>query len=236
MTAQLKQFSERHEMIAALAVLIIQRLREAIEQHGVASLIVSGGSTPKKLFDILSKQTLDWSKVTISLADERWVDTSSPDSNEYLVRNSLLVNKVAVAAFVPLKTLDATPELGVVKLQEVINKIPVPFDVLVLGMGDDGHTASLFPYANDLAVGLDLNNIQKVMALTPKELPAHAPYPRISMTLSGILNSRLIVMLLAGQSKLDVYKQALAGEDTQEMPVRAVLKQTHTPVITYWAP
>lgn len=223
-------------MVSALADVIADSLHSAIHARGVASLIVSGGSTPKALFGVLASKLLPWEKVTISLADERWVDPAHKDSNEHLVRSSLLINNAADAVFVPLKNGHATPEMGERDCETALSGIPSPFDFVLLGMGDDGHTASLFPQADNLAAALDMRSGRQCRAITPRELPAHAPYPRLTMTLPRLLNSRQIVLLLSGQSKLDVLNKAVAGDDVMLMPVRAILKQTAVPVVTYWAP
>jgi 6-phosphogluconolactonase len=235
MTIEFQKFGNRTAMVSALADTIANCLLSAIDSRGEASLIVSGGSTPKILFGVLASMALPWNKVTISLTDERWVDPASEDSNEYLVRTTLLVRNAAAAKFVTLKNNRATPVEGEDCCEAALGAISSPFDMVLLGMGDDGHTASLFPYTADLKAALDMNSGRQCKAITPRELPAHAPYPRLTMTLPRLLNSRRIVLLLNGQSKLDVYNEALAGDDVSVMPVRAILKQTVTPVITYWA-
>lgn len=223
-------------MAVALADAVCERLENAVAVRGAASLIVSGGSAPKPLFEVLARRELPWEKVTISLADERWVDPASPDSNERLVRTTLLTERARSARFVPLKTRHALPGHAEDECESALATVPSPFDVVVLGMGEDGHTASLFPGADRLAEALDLSGGRQCLAITPKMLPPNAPYPRMTMTLPRLLNSRWIALLLAGQTKLDVYGQALAGENVESMPVRAVLRQERTPVVTYWAP
>lgn len=236
MGLELQTFDDRSVMTAALADTITERLNAAIAARGAASLIVSGGTGPRPLFEALAQRELPWRKVTVSLADERWVDPASPDSNERLVRTTLLTGHARDARFVPLKTPHARPEEGERECQAALATIPSPFDIVVLGMGEDGHTASLFPGAHKLAAALDLSSDRQCQAITPAVLPSNAPYPRMTMTLPRLLTSRWIALLLAGQTKLDVYRQALAGEDVTVMPVRAVLHQTQTPVATYWAP
>lgn len=232
----LQKFDDRTVMVSALADATADCLSSAIESRGKASLIVSGGGTPKMLFEVLSSMPLPWDKVAISLADERWVNPASEDSNEHLVRTALLLRNAAAATFVPMKSDRATPEEGEDCYEAALGIMPSPFDLVLLGMGDDGHTASLFPHAADLKAALDMNSGRQCKAITPRELPAHAPYPRMTMTLPRLLNSRRIVLLLTGQSKLDVYHEASVGDDVNVMPVRAILKQTAVPVITYWAP
>jgi 6-phosphogluconolactonase len=236
MTIDLQKFSDRAAMISTLADALVARLQQAITARGAASLVVSGGTTPKALFEVLAGRELPWQQVTISLADERWVDTASPDSNEYLVRTSLLVDKAAAARFVPLKARRGSPRQSESTCEAALKKLPSPFDAVLLGMGDDGHTASLFPRSEELAAALDMNSGRQCKAVTPKDLPAHAPYPRMTMTLPRLLDSRWIVLLITGESKLGVYRQALAVHDVAAMPVSAILQQERTPVSVFWAP
>lgn len=236
MTIELQEFDERPAMVTALADRIAAILRDAIRIRGAASLIVSGGTTPGALFEVMSRCELPWEKVTVSLADERWVDPSSPDSNEYLVRTSLLVHRAAAAQFVPLKTSHRSPAEGESACDAALKKIPSPFDAVLLGMGDDGHTASLFPRSEGLAEALDMNSGRQCKAVTPQALPAHAAYPRMSLTLPRLLDSRRIVLMITGQSKLEVYRRALREPDVSALPVGAILRQEHTPVSVFWAP
>lgn len=236
MELTLQKFGDRPSMITSLADAICERLETAIGARDAAGLIVSGGSGPIPLFEALARRKLPWGKVTVSLADERWVGSALPDSNERLVRTTLLTEYARNARFVPLKTRHVIPEHAEDECESALATMPSPFDVVVLGMGEDGHTASLFPGADQLAAALDLNSRRQCLAITPKFLPPNAPYPRMTLTLRRLLDSRWIALLLAGQAKLDVYQQALAGENVESMPVRAVLHQDQTPVVTYWAP
>jgi 6-phosphogluconolactonase len=236
MAIELQQFNDRQAMISVLADKIVSVLWEAVSMRGAASLIVSGGSTPKALFEVLATSELPWQQVSVSLADERWVDTASADSNECLVRTSLLVGKAAAAKFVPLKTRRGSPRQSESACETALKKIPSPFDLVLLGMGDDGHTASLFPQAEGLAEALDMHSGRRCKAMTPRQLPTHAPYPRMTLTLPCLLDSRWIILLITGQTKLEVYRQALAAHDVTAMPVSAVLQQDRTPVSVFWAP
>jgi 6-phosphogluconolactonase len=175
---------------------------------------------------------LTWEKVVISLADERWVDTGSPDSNEYMVRTHLLKNKAAAARFIGLKTTDGAAGAGETACAMRIRQIPAPFDLLILGMGDDGHTASLFPGATALQGALNMTSERICMAVSP---PA-APHDRMTLTLPALLNSRRIFVHIVGEKKRQVYQTAIAGESPEEMPIRAILGQKKVPVTIWWAP
>ncbi len=236
MTIELNKFADKQTMTTALADAICTRLSAAIDNRGCASLVVSGGSTPTLLFQALAQRALAWDKVTVTLTDERWVENSAAASNEKLVRDTLLQGAAASATFVALKTSHANPYAAEAEVHAAITAISLPFDIVLLGMGEDGHTASLFPDAEALPQALDMQAGSYCKGLEPRELPEHAPYPRMTLTLPAILNSQWLVLLLAGTSKLDVYEQAMAGDDDSAMPVRAVLKQQQTPIDVYWAP
>lgn len=224
-------FPSTDELNSRLAQRITQELQKGLETKGKASLVVSGGRTPLGLFKLLSQQTLDWDKVTITLADERWVDLHDESSNEKLVRENLLQGKAATANFVSLKSPAQTPFEGASDIEPRLNEMAKPFDVVILGMGDDGHTASLFPGATDLFPALDMKSGHLCMGMTPLT----APLDRITLTLPALLNSRQIFLHLVGEGKRAVYQQAQEGDDVNEMPVRSVLHQNKTPVDVFWS-
>ena len=224
-----------HDRIALarrLANSIAEDLKHAVQERGAASLVVSGGSTPKPLFEELSRREIPWEQVHITLADERWVPASHQDSNEGLVRRHLLVGVAAMAQFVPLVNGATTPEEGQAATERALAAMPRPFDVLVLGMGSDGHTASLFPDAQELAVGLDPENPHLCLAVLPPE----APHPRLSLTLAALLASRRIVLHITGDEKWAVYQRALEGGAVDELPIRGVLRRGGEAVEVEWAP
>lgn len=226
------EYASTAELDKQLALQIAQKLQQGLDSRGKASLVVSGGKTPCGLFHCLTQQNIGWDKVVITLADERWVDADNDASNEKLVREHLLQGYAAKAAFVGLKNGRATPFEGATEVGSVIKQqVPAPFDVLILGMGEDGHTASLFPRAENLQPGLDMQSGQTCVGMTPLT----APIDRITLTLPALLNSRQIYLHLVGQSKRNVYQQAQSGTDVTEMPVRAVLQQSQTPVEVVWA-
>lgn len=227
-----KEFKDSATLVAVLAAQVAELLRAGIKARGRASLVVSGGSTPVPFFAALSELALDWKQVTITLADERWVDPAEADSNERLVRLHLLQNRAAAARFVGLKTVAPTAVQGEKECADRLALLPRPFDVLILGMGNDGHTASLFPQAARLGEALALDSGQLCMAITP---PA-APHERMTLTLPALLHSRQIILHLVGAGKRAVYEKALANGPVAEMPIRAVLSQTTTPVTVFWAP
>jgi 6-phosphogluconolactonase len=209
-------------MHGALAGEIVARLG--------ASLVVSGGTTPAALFDVLARREAPWKDVTVTLADERWVDPASPRSNEHLVRTRLLVEKAAAARFVPLKTAAARARDAQGAVNAAIAAIARPFDVMLLGLGDDGHTASLIPGADGLARALDTANPALVRAVAPPGLEE-----RMTLTLRALLETRWIALLIQGAAKRAAYDKAMAGQDVAQAPVRAVLHQDRVPVSVFWA-
>jgi len=231
MSIERVNFSNPEQLDVALVTEVVALLNADIERSGHAILVVSGGRTPMGFFQLLSRQTLNWQQITVTLADERWVDAEHKDSNEKLVRENLLVNNASVADFIGLKNSAATAAMGEALASQTLAELG-QFTVVILGMGDDGHTASLFPGAAELARGLDLTSGLACIAVTP----VHAAHQRISLTLSRLLNSRRIILHISGEGKLKVLEAALAGDDELALPVRAILRQQQTPLAIYASP
>ncbi|MCT6881048.1 MAG: 6-phosphogluconolactonase [Snodgrassella alvi] len=229
---QLHLFDTPNAMNTALATAITANLQDAINLRSKASLAVSGGPTPVELFQILSQAQIAWNQVYITLVDERWVDKHHEDSNERLIHTHLLQNKPKDAHFISLKTIAENPYDGVDEIQTRLQQsLPLPIDALVLGMGDDGHTASLFPHAENLYKGIDMQSDRLVIDMKPLT----APHDRISLTLPVILNSRHLYLQLNGKKQQQVLEQALARKNINDMPIRAVLHQQKLPLQIYLA-
>lgn len=229
---ELLEFSSSGPLIEALAQRVAELLAAGVAGRGQAVLAVSGGSTPVPLFQRLAKIELEWDKVTIFLVDERWVDVSSPDSNENLVRRHLLQNKAAAACFVGMKNEAATAGGGEAACEQRLNEIPHPYDCLILGMGNDGHTASLFPGAANLAAAVALDSGRSCMAIRPPV----APHERMTLTLPAILASRQLILHLQGDEKKKVLARAQEEGAAEAMPIRYILRQKTTPMAVYWSP
>jgi 6-phosphogluconolactonase len=231
---RLQKFDTADAMFHALADEIVAQLKRGVAERGTASFVCSGGTTPGALYDILAGRDAPWNKVVVTLSDERWIAPSEDGSNEKLVRTRLLVGKAAVAHMVPMKTDDASPDAAEGKVGAAIAAVPVPFDVTLLGMGDDGHTASLYPHSQGLENSLDIRDPALVRGVHTDH--AVKTGERMTLTLRALLDSQWIVILLKGEEKLRTYNEAVAGTDVQEMPVRALLNQNKVPVQTFWAP
>ncbi len=204
-------------------------LTEAIRKRGHASMAVSGGSTPVPLFKEFSLLSIDWTKIDLTLVDDRWVDAKNSDSNELLVRTHLIKNKAAKVNFIPLKNDSKTAKEGQKISEEMLRKITLPFDVVVLGMGSDGHTASLFPCSDELPDAMDLNNLNYLISTSPKT----APYQRLSLTARVIIDAKNVFLHLNGSSKLHTLESAMEYKDSSRMPIYTFLENG---LNIYWSP
>jgi len=232
MAVQERQFSSSSDAAQALADAVSSTLAAALDARGRASLVVSGGRSPIAFFHCLREAAVDWSGVWITLADERWLPPTDPDSNAGLVEQHLLQGAAAAARFVPLWNGAATPAAAITERSAALAAPPQPFDAVVLGMGEDGHTASLFPGAAGVEAALNPAGTALLAAINP---PA-APHPRLSLTIAALLGSRHIYLPLAGATKRAVYTRALADCDPLRLPVAAVLCQSAAPVTVYLTP
>ena len=219
---------------ATLAAHIADALRTAIAERGQASLAVSGGKSPIPMFEALREQDLDWSKVSVVLVDERVVPRDHADSNTALVARHLLQGKAAAARLLlffrelaPTFNAEVLDAL-VIDASERIATLPWPLDVAVLGMGEDAHTASLFPGAPGYARAIATD--QRLAWVVPDT----APHARLSFTLSALLAARELVLSIAGESKLAVYRKASEKAD-ESLPISLVLNQSSTPVSVWIA-
>ncbi len=221
--------SDPLQLAGELALAVANALRAAIAERGRATLVVSGGRSPVEFFKRLSAQPLDWSKVVVSLADERWVPVGHPDSNEGLVRRHLLQGEAAAARFIGIYHAEPSLAQAAARADQALAELPQPIDVLVLGMGEDGHTASLFPGSPRLAEALDPACAARCLPM----LAPGVPHQRLSLTLPLLAGARLRLLALQGQGKLATLRDALAGGDAQQMPIRAFL---NLPLELYWCP
>ena len=218
--------------LAAIAAHVADALRAALAARGQASLAVSGGKSPIQMFEALCEQALDWSKVSIVLVDERIVPRDHEASNTALVARHLLQGKAAAARFVgffgelPTQFNAEVLDALVQGATERIADLPWPLDVAVLGMGEDAHTASLFPgapgYARAIATDAPLAWV----------VPDTAPHARISFTLHALLEARELLLSISGESKLAVYRRAAEKADPA-LPISLILNQTQTPVSVF---
>jgi 6-phosphogluconolactonase len=220
-----RTFDTPAELHLALAGEIADRLEDGVVERGQAGLVVTGGTSPGGLYDELSTMTVPWRQVWITLTDERWLPADHADSNERLIRERLLRGAAAEAHLIPLKTDDATPAEALGSVDARVAAMPRPFDAVVLGMGADGHFASLFPGAAD---GLEPMSWANVVAA---DVPGAAgSAQRLSLSLSALLDSRWIAVLIRGRQKLDLIRRP------DDLPIAAIVGQAKVPVEVFWAP
>lgn len=219
MAVTCREFDTPDALVSHLGKVLADRIELAIANRGSASIAVSGGSTPGPLFRALSMIDIPWAQVIISLVDERWVDETHPDSNAALVRRTLLQNYASTARLVTMKTQETDAFAAQKKVNSLLESSILPLDIVLLGMGDDGHTASLFPGAEGLAEALDLNNSAVCRGIRVTGMP----YTRMTLTLKTLLSARYRILQIQGESKHRTLLKALQPGSVLEIPVKAVL-------------
>jgi len=215
----------------ALAAAVAANLQDGLRRRGRASLIVPGGRTPIAFLEQLAAQSLGWSEVTVSLSDERLVPANHADSNETLVRRHLAKGAAASARFVSLVGPDPSSGAQPAIAERALAAMPRPFDAVVLGMGEDGHTASLFPGAPGTLEALDAARPQQAALIRPDS----APHARVSLTMRALLDTRVVMILIEGESKRAAIERAAVGDPAQH-PIAAFLQQTAVPVHLHYNP
>lgn len=217
----------RELLARQLAEAVSQALRQDLARQERVLLVLSGGSTPIPFLQALAHEALPWKRIDITLADERWVNEAHEASNTRLVRRHLLQGDAAVANFISLVTDDETPEQGVEIVTRRIEALSWPASLVVLGMGADGHTASLFPDSRELELGLT-TEAPVVAVRAPSQ-----PLPRITLSADRLHQARRHLLHITGDEKRCVLARALSGDDSRELPIRAFLS---CPLAIYWAP
>lgn len=226
--AAIEVYDDAHEAARAAAEAIADWLVAGLAEEDRASLIVTGGTSPGPVYDLLSTLPIPWEHVSVTLSDERWVPPDSPDSNERLVRERLLVGEAAAAQFTPLWSNADDAEDAAEMADAAVAEL-LPADVVLLGMGEDGHIASLFPGSSVLDEGLDPVGGSHVIAV-----PTGTPGPaqeRLSLTLYALRQAYLIVVLISGETK----RRVIEAQDG--LPIHALIAAAgDTPVRIIWSP
>jgi 6-phosphogluconolactonase len=224
-----RTFNDKQQLADALAEAVAANLKAGIAARGNASVALSGGTTPMGFFQALSRRDdVQWDKVTVTLVDERWVDETSDRSNARLVKQNLLQGKAAAATFVPLYQGGDAPDAA--KASAAQASVPRPLDAAILGMGNDGHTASFFPGGDTLSEALTAEG--PVIAI---RAPG-AGEPRVTLTLKQLLAAKALYLHIEGEGKVETLRKAEAEGPIEDMPVRAILRETSTPLTIYWCP
>lgn len=226
------RFSDTETLAQQLADSVAGKMRAILEERGKVSLAVSGGKTPALFFQKLSQQELDWAKVLVTLVDDRWVEDSDEASNAKLVKENLLINNATLAYFVPLKNTEASAAEGLMTSENRLHEQVDELDIVVLGMGLDGHTASWFPESEALTACLD----EQAAACCCAVMDAPDFPQRMTMSLSLVLRSKNIYLHFEGEDKNQVFEQVCHEQEKhnlEQMPVRSVLFQSQVPVNIY---
>lgn len=225
-------FNHQDELADKLAATIGETLQAACAARGEAVFIASGGNSPIKTYRELSKFDLSWKKITLTLSDERWVAPDHTASNEHMLRRELLHASAAGARLISLITNDKIPEQAESEIENRLKTLSRPYDLVMLGMGEDGHIASLFPYADGLSRAVDPHSKKLCRVIRS----GSTGYPRMTLTAHALLQTRRLILLFFGESKRRAYEEALNGADIYDKPVRILTNQEQVPLDVYWAP
>ncbi len=213
---KIQDYADRDMLAIDVANALAGELEAALLHNETVALAVPGGTTPGPVFDVLCAADLAWDRVRVMATDERCVPADSDRSNERLIRERLLTNRASVAQYIPLYVPGAEPEAALPEIESLIAPV-LPLSVLVLGMGEDMHTASLFPGMEGLAAALDSHAPTLAVARTEVQ-----PEPRITLTapvLDGALSKHLIIF---GAAKRDALERAMSLPP-EDAPIAAVL-------------
>ncbi len=238
MVAQLAwhRHADREAASVALAEAVAGAVRDRIAENKEAALVVPGGSSPGIFFAHLAEQELPWSKVTVTLTDERWVPPDDPASNEHLVRHGLLHAQAAAARMLGLYRPGCTLEEGAARGQQRLQQLPWPLAAAVLGMGEDGHIASLFPGSVALAAGLKGPSETTSLCLP---VPDGLNWPRLTLTLAALLRCDLLALLAFGEGKCAILESVDRPNAPACWPVAAAARaaaRLGKPMQVFWAP
>jgi 6-phosphogluconolactonase len=231
-----KQFENKSAVISVATDMISEKLLLDCRANGQASLMLSGGSTPGPIYQNLAKRDLPWADIQVGLVDDRWVDEDDTGSNARLIRKTLLSDRAVNAQFFPMKTSHQSAHAAQKSLNEIYGNIVQPYSVTILGMGPDGHTASWFPEADGLSDALDPQNGQYVQSIIAKQSEVTGDYlERMTLTLAAVSKSSMALLLISGQTKLDVFESA-ASDANSEYPVRAVIDALGDRLTVFYSP
>lgn len=228
------EFASRDAVARRLSDYLESVIARAIAERGRAAIALSGGSTPEALYAELSGRPLDWSKVCVTLVDERWTPPGAPGSNESFIRRSFLKDRAAAAQFVGMWSEAPTPLIGAADAERRISQLG-EFDAVVLGMGGDGHTASWFPNCCGLEGALSMTGPRVAAIKALKSAVTGDHVDRITLTLGAVAKSRAIALLMVGADKRLTFEQALQEGGVGDMPVRAILR-ARPDLWACWAP
>lgn len=223
-------YDDLDEMAAAVAGDVGFIVESALDARGSCLLALPGGTTPKPIFERLAKADLNWKKVTIIPTDDRLVPMDDERSNIRAIAKAFLP---AGARVIPIATEIADYKLAGSSADARLQDFPWPPDLAWLGMGEDGHTASIFA-GPDLADALDAPKARRAVGVLPDPMPADAPVARVTLTRASILSARTILITITGQKKRDLLEQAIADGQSSKLPIGRVLAEVDQPIDIHW--
>lgn len=227
------EYADTDAMAIALATRLARETDAALRQRGAATLALAGGRTTPPVLRRFAGETRDWSRLTILPTDERWVSSEHPDCNLRQLRESFAgvagIRWLALAPDQPSGQPDAS------FANANLEAIPSAIDATLLGMGVDGHFASLFPGASNLAEALSPAHLEAAVAIVPEPMPAAGPHPRISLSLARLLHSRHVILAISGTDKRAVLDRAIRENEPERLPVAALLHAPSMLVEIHWS-
>jgi 6-phosphogluconolactonase len=226
------EYDDVAELAEAVAGDVGFIVESAVEARNASLLAFPGGKTPVPVFDKLARAKLPWKKVTLIPTDERLVAVQDELSNARLLASSFMK---AGARVIPIggenDDVEAAGNIADARLQD----LPWPPDLVWLGMGEDGHTASIFE-GPDLQKALDAPRARRAVGVRPDPLPAEAPVPRVTLTRAALLSSRTLIITITGDKKRALLEQAIADGHSSRLPIGRVLAEAEQPIDIHWAP
>ncbi len=228
--ASLFEFNNATDCDDELAKELSKEINVVLKNQPKINLAIAGGNTPKALYQKLSHSRLPWERVQITLTDERWLDTDHLDSNEKMARKELLKNQAVVAPFIALKSNIVNAQDAVILCDRNLKSHMEKLDLVILGMGEDGHFASIFPDSDNLNSLLDLKQTLYCQAVFPKDKPA-----RMSLTMAYLLTARKIYLRISGDIKRDIVLGVLNNNLDKPYPIAELIRQSCSPIDIYWS-
>jgi 6-phosphogluconolactonase len=224
------EYDEPDEFAEAVAGDVGFIVESAVEARGASLVALPGGATPKPIFDQLGQAKLPWKKVTLIPTDDRLVEVSSELSNARLIAGSFMKSG---ARIYPIATVNPDVKLAGNAADARLQELPWPPDLVWLGMGEDGHTASIFA-GPDLDDALNAPKARRAVGVRPDPLPEDAPVPRVTLTRAGILSARAILITITGDKKKALLEQAIADGHSSRLPIGRVLAEAEQPIDIHW--
>ncbi len=229
----LTRHPDAYALEEVVAAALVESIGRAIKRSGRARLALAGGSTPVPIYARLAKAPLDWLRVSMLPGDERWVAHDHEACNFSAMRAAF---GTRAADFRPLTPARPGPVPDLSTARESLAAMDGRFDACLLGMGGDGHFASLFPGANELESALDPGQAEPLAMIHPDPLPPEAPFARISLTLSAILSAPVLILAIRGRTKIATLEQAQTSGDQRRFPICALLEHAGDRLEIHWSP